>query len=240
MTNEQRHQIKFLCSQIEVVQDETVFLQVVCELQELINMWLYELHHPPKIRQSHMHLFPSESKVNGNDHQTGYNPNTDTKDYEQILDVAVGLMRSDYASLQMLYPERGSGGELRLLAFRGFDPHAAAFWEWVRADSNSTCGMALRNQRRVVAPNIATCDFMANSEDQKVYLQTGIHACQTTPLIARTGLIVGMISTHWSMPYQPSDNDFRTFDFLAKEAAELIQRKARKQAQLKSTLRESL
>lgn len=43
-------------------------------------------------------------------------------------------MHSDYASLQMLFPERGSGGELRLLSFRGFNPEAAKFWEWVRAD----------------------------------------------------------------------------------------------------------
>jgi hypothetical protein len=103
--------------------------------------------------------------------------------YEEIVDASVALMRSDYASMQMLYPERGTGGELRLLAFRGFNPQAARFWEWVRADSKSTCGIALRNMRRVVAPDIATCDFMADSEDQQVYLRTGIQACQTTPLI---------------------------------------------------------
>jgi hypothetical protein len=83
---------------------------------------------------------------------------------EEIVDAAVGLMRSDYASMQMLYPERGAAGELRLLAFRGFNPQAAQFWEWVRADSNSTCGIALRHKRRVIAPNISTCDFMAGSE----------------------------------------------------------------------------
>src|SRR6185312_7306905 len=50
--------------------------------------------------------------------------------YARILDGAVSIMRSDFASLQMLHPERGSGGELRLLAFHGFSPEAAAFWEW--------------------------------------------------------------------------------------------------------------
>jgi len=37
---------------------------------------------------------------------------------------------------------------------------------------------------------------MGDSEDQQVSLQTGILACQTTPLIARTGNVVGMMSTH--------------------------------------------
>ena len=148
--------------------------------------------------------------------------NQQASDYEKIVDDAVAIMRSDYASLQMLFPERGSGGELRLLAFRGFNPQAAEFWEWVRADSKSTCGIALRDQRRVIAPNIATCDFMDGSEDQRTYLQTGIRACQTTPLIGRGGNVVGMISTHWCAPHQPSENDFQLFDILARQAADLL------------------
>jgi PAS domain S-box-containing protein len=149
--------------------------------------------------------------------------------YEKIVDAAVAITRSDYASMQMLYPERGTGGELRLLAFRGFNPEAAKFWEWVRADSKSTCGVALRTGQRVVAPDIASCEFMADSEDQQIYLQTGIHACQTTPLIARGGIVVGMISTHWRAPHQLSERDFRLFDILARQAADLIERTHREQ-----------
>lgn len=144
--------------------------------------------------------------------------------YEKIVDGAVAIMRSDYASMQMLFPERGKGGELRLIAFRGFNPQAAKFWEWVRADSESTCGVALRTGRRVIAADIVNCESMAGSEDQQTYLQTGIRACQTTPLIGRGGSIVGMISTHWRNPHQPSERDFRLFDILARQAADLIER----------------
>ena len=146
-----------------------------------------------------------------------------SSDYEKIVDDAVALMHSDYASMQRLFPERGAGGELQLLAFRGFNPQAAKFWEWVRADSKSTCGMALRDKIRVIAPDIASCDFMAGSEDQQVYLQTGIRACQTTPVIGRGGNVVGMVSTHWRTPYQPSEKDFQLFDALARQAADLIE-----------------
>ena len=121
--------------------------------------------------------------------------------YQRILNGAVSIMRSDFASLQILYPERGSGGELRLLAFHGFSPQAAAFWEWVGIDSSkSTCGAALRTGKRVIAADIESCDFMTGSEDRAMYLETGIHACQTTPLVSRSGKIVGMISTHWREP----------------------------------------
>jgi PAS domain S-box-containing protein len=143
--------------------------------------------------------------------------------YEKIVDAAVAIMRSDYASMQMLYPERGRGGELRLLAFHGFNAEAAKFWTWVTADSQSTCGVVLRTGKRVVASDIASCEFMAGSEDRQVYLQTGIHACQTTPLVARSGNVVGMISTHWRIPHQPSERDFDLFDILARQAADLIE-----------------
>ena len=145
--------------------------------------------------------------------------------YEKIMDAAVAIMRSDYASMQMLYPERGSGGELRLLASRGFTPEATKFWEWVRADLNCTCGVALKTGKRVIATDVATCDFMAGTEDQTTYLQAGILAVQSTPLLSRKGQIVGMISTHWRQPYKPAERDLRLLDILARQAADLIERK---------------
>jgi CheY-like chemotaxis protein len=144
--------------------------------------------------------------------------------YEEIVDAAVALMRSDYASVQMLYPERRTGGELRLLAFRGFKPDDASSWEWVGADTKCSCGIALRNHRRVVAPDIAICDFLADPEVQQVYLQIGVRACQSTPLITRAGKVVGMISTLWRIPHQPSEDDFRLFDILARETADVVER----------------
>ena len=60
--------------------------------------------------------------------------------YGRILDAAISLLSADMGSMQVLCPERS---ELRLLACRGFHPVSAAFWEWVRLDSASSCGLAL-------------------------------------------------------------------------------------------------
>ena len=149
---------------------------------------------------------------------------------QKLLDAAVAIMSSDYASIQMLYPERGKGGELRLLAFRGFNAQAARFWEWVSLDSESTCGVALRSGKRVIVPDVEKCDFMAGTDDLATYLQTGIHAVQSTPLFSRSGNIVGMISTHWRNPHQPSERDLRLLDILARQAADLIDRTRVEQA----------
>ena len=156
--------------------------------------------------------------------------------YEKIVDAAASLLRSDFASLQMLYPERGAGGELRLLAFRGFNADAARFWTWVRADSQSTCGEALRSGRRAVATDVERCGYMAGSEDLATYLATGIRAVQTTPLVARSGRLVGMVSTHWRRPHQPEERELRLFDILARQAADLLERSRNEEALREATL----
>lgn len=144
--------------------------------------------------------------------------------YEEILDAAVEIMHSDFASMQRLYPERGEAGELRLLGFRGFDPEAARFWEWVRADSGCTCGEALRTGQRAIADDVETCPFMAGTPDRAAYLHAGIRAAQTTPLLSRSGRLVGMISTHWRKPFRPTEQELQRFDVLARQAADLIER----------------
>src|SRR5215467_6944584 len=64
--------------------------------------------------------------------------------YKKIVEAAVAIMRSQYASMQMLFPEPGNTGKLRLLASSGFSPDAEKFWEWVYRHTGSSCGAALR------------------------------------------------------------------------------------------------
>jgi signal transduction histidine kinase len=144
--------------------------------------------------------------------------------YERILDTAVEVLHSDFASIQMFYPARGSGGELRLLGYRGFTEEAARFWEWVSPASQTSCGEALRTGQRVAAPDVQKCDLIADSEDMKMYLQTGIRAVQTTPLLSRSGKLLGMISTHWREPHELTRSEIRTLDILARQAADLTER----------------
>lgn len=153
--------------------------------------------------------------------------------YEKILDSAASVMHSDFASMQVLHPGRGAGGELRLIAFRGFDPESAKFWEWVRADSGSTCGAALRTGQRVICEDVRDSDFMQGTDDLTTYLQSGIMAVQTTPLLSRSGRLLGMISTHWREPYRPPPADLLRLDVLARQAADLIE-----QANAASALRD--
>src|SRR6185437_15283344 len=109
-------------------------------------------------------------------------------------------------------------------------PEAIKFWEWVRADSASTCGAALKSQTRVIVPDVEQCDFMAGTDDRSTYLHAGIRAVQSTPLFSRSGRLLGMISTHWRNPHMAAESDLRLFDLLARQAADLLERNRAEEA----------
>jgi PAS domain S-box-containing protein len=74
-------------------------------------------------------------------------------------------------------------------------------------------------------PDIELSNFMAGTAELETFRQTGIRAMQSTPLVSRAGALLGMISTHWHSPHQPSDHDLRLLDVVARQAADLIERK---------------
>ncbi|HEU5182254.1 MAG TPA: GAF domain-containing protein [Candidatus Polarisedimenticolia bacterium] len=150
--------------------------------------------------------------------------------YEKLLDAAVTVMRSDFASLQRLDSE-GGVPRLTLLAFRNFSPEAALFWKSVPAESGSPCGQALRAHTRIITADVEECEV--GGKNLETMRQTGIRAVQSTPLLSRDGRLVGMISTQWRRPHWPTDRDLVLFDILARQAADLIERK-----EAEETLRE--
>lgn len=145
--------------------------------------------------------------------------------YVKLVSAAAKIMQSDVCTVQYFHPDRGPAGELQMLASTGLDDAGVKYWEWVRGDSGCTCGEVLRTGRRSIAEEVATCSFMAGTPDRDVLLAGGIEAGQSTPLIARSGKLVGMISTHWSKPHRPTERELRMLDILARPAADMIERK---------------
>jgi PAS domain S-box-containing protein len=151
--------------------------------------------------------------------------------YNRILDAAMNLMSSDMASMQSFDPERD---QLRLLAWKRFHPQSAIFWERVHLDSACSCGLALSAGCRVVVPDIETCVFMAGTPDFDESRRSNIRAVQSTPLVSSSGQLLGMISTHWRGPHQPTERSLQRLDVLARQAADLIERN-----KIEAALRES-
>jgi PAS domain S-box-containing protein len=144
--------------------------------------------------------------------------------YEQILDTAMAILQADFASIQRFHPEVGPKGELHLLSYRGFNAEVARIWEWIAPTRATTCGQALRTRGRVMVPDVRHSDFMASTYDLEEYLGAGVLAAQTTPLVSRSGALLGMVSTYWREPHQMSVTEVRSMDVLARLAADLSER----------------
>jgi PAS domain S-box-containing protein len=141
--------------------------------------------------------------------------------YDNVLDAAIELMSADMGSMQVFDSERG---ELRLLAERGFHAQSATYWERVTLVSTTACGIALSAGCRVIQPDVEACDAGVGTTDLEEYRRSGIRAVQSTPLISRSGRLLGMISTHWRRPHHPTERELQPVDVLARQAADLIER----------------
>lgn len=140
----------------------------------------------------------------------------------RILDAAIILLHSQFGSFQLLQ-QNGDGQELHLHTWRGFSEEAAAHWQRVRIDTDCVCGIALREGKRIIVPDILVA--IDDPDERAMYVRTGIRAVQTTPLRTRAGRLVGMLSTHWSTVHEPSRRELDLLDVLARLAADLIERR---------------
>jgi PAS domain S-box-containing protein len=151
--------------------------------------------------------------------------------YEHVLDAAISLMSADMGSMQKYDPEQD---QLQLLVSRGFRRESVACWERINRKSTTSCGMALAAGRRVIVPDIECSESMVGTADLAVSCLAGIRAMHSTPLVSRSGRLLGMISTHWGKAHFPAEHKLRALDVLARQAADLIER-----VQVETALRES-
>ena len=140
---------------------------------------------------------------------------------EAILAAALVIMQADAGTVQ-LFDEKHQ--VLRMLANCGIPKHVAEHFAEVDASSTSPCGMALSAGRRIItdfdtgAPDPSEADRWHREE-------ASLLTAQSTPLVARSGRILGMISTHWKRHYRPTDRQLRFFDLLGRQAADALERK---------------
>ncbi len=145
---------------------------------------------------------------------------------EAILDAALAITGADKGFVQLCEPDTGA---LRLVAHRGFnrsglDRFSAAY------SSRSACGEAICQKERVIVADVAAGTDWCDSAVREAALAAGINAYQSTPLIGRSGRLVGLISTHWRAPCTPDGHLLRRVDLLARQAADLIEQKRSEEA----------
>ena len=147
---------------------------------------------------------------------------------DEIVDAAISITGAEMGNLQIL-----DAGSRRLVvaAQRGLPREWIEFWN-NHEDQEGSCTVALRLGQRVVVEDVQTSAIFKGTEALEVQLRAGIRAVQSTPLIGRSGQMVGMVSTHFRTPHRPDARVLRLLDLLVRQAADIIDR-ARADDQLK-------
>ena len=141
--------------------------------------------------------------------------------YDEILEAAVTLTHADAGTLQT-FDE--STEELVIIASRGLSRELVARFRRVVAGGNTSRGAALAaGERRLI-------DFDdAEAEDPdgslRAHAEAGYFSAQSTPLVAVLGKRIGMLSTHWRKHYRPGERELRFLDLLARQAADVLERR---------------
>jgi PAS domain S-box-containing protein len=150
--------------------------------------------------------------------------------YGELIEAAIDISEADRGTMQIFDRD---AGELVLLESKAMPAEIGDAYARVRRDNRTSCGRALDLGERVMV-DYAADGSVAGSEDAEAHMEVGIRAAQSTPLVARSGRMVGMLSTHWDRAYRPSSRQAYFLDVLARQAADLIER-----AEAESQLRES-
>ena len=137
--------------------------------------------------------------------------------FQEIMDAAVAIVGAERGTLQLL-----EGDSLRIVTHHG---HRQPFLEFfARAENRaSVCGEATRRGERVVVPDVETNSLFAGTPSLTVLREAGVRAVQSTPMVSRTGTLLGILTTQWSAPYTPDEHDLWRIDLLARQAADLIE-----------------
>jgi PAS domain S-box-containing protein len=137
----------------------------------------------------------------------------------EIVDVAISITRADMGSIQLL--DR-TAGQLRIVASRGFDAPFLTYFETVPCRRGGVRGRHGKPHRIVIEEVSST--RVLGREALAVILAAGVRSLQSTPLIARSGRLVGILSTHYRERRVPTDRDLHRLDQLARQAADWIER----------------
>ncbi|HEX6790157.1 MAG TPA: PAS domain-containing protein [Candidatus Krumholzibacteria bacterium] len=139
---------------------------------------------------------------------------------EEILHAAIAFTNADFGSIQLI-----DENECLYFAVRfGFDHAFLNRFQTVRAGDPTTCAAAMRTKERVIVEDVTRSELFRGQPSLEALLECGIRAVQSTPLISSTGVLIGLISTHYRRPTRPDERSLRWLDLLARQAADYLER----------------
>jgi PAS domain S-box-containing protein len=138
---------------------------------------------------------------------------------QEIVDAAIAITAADMGIIQLFDPATST---LEIVASRGL---GREFLECFATGGEGACTLAVRTGERIVVEDVSTSPLFEGRRELEVLTACGVRAVQSTPLISRTGQLVGVLSTHYRVACRPASRDLHVLDLLARQAADWIERR---------------
>lgn len=136
---------------------------------------------------------------------------------DDVLRLAIAELGAAKGNIQLLDRPRQS---LFIAVQQGFDRPFLDYFRTVSASDNCACGVALREQKRIIVEDVNADDGWKPMLG--VARDAGFRAVQSTPLIGRDNRVAGMLSTHFDGPHRPSEDDFKRMARHVERAFDMI------------------
>lgn len=132
---------------------------------------------------------------------------------ESALDRALSATGARMGNVQLA---RSDG--LHIVAQRGFAQPFLEFFARVSHDG-SACAAAMKQCRRIVVTDVAADPIFAGTVAGSVLKDAHVGAVQSTPLLASSGWVLGVLSTHYEDRHTPSERELGVLDDIARRTA---------------------
>lgn len=140
--------------------------------------------------------------------------------YKEILDAAIDLTHADKGCLH-IYVEKENC--LKLAIQRGFHDSSIKLFK-VLPSGSFVSGNALENRNRCII-NEAEIAASCSEDGLQLIRDEQIRCFQSTPIISRSGIIYGILNTHYCSTHSFNEQELTVLDLLANNTAAYIDKK---------------
>jgi len=138
---------------------------------------------------------------------------------DEVVRAAVEIARADMGSIRLA----DETGGLTVAAQHGFEPPLPDAFTSAQADDQIARDVAVTTRTRIVLADLE--QRVQDAPPLSALVDAGVHVLQATPLVGLSGSVVGVLSTYSRTPTAFPEADLRWLDLLARQAADLIERK---------------
>jgi two-component system, cell cycle sensor histidine kinase and response regulator CckA len=135
----------------------------------------------------------------------------------KVVETAQAIAKADFGTIQMA---EAPNNRLRIVAQRGFSDEWLEFWN--KHPELGAGPFAALQRRRVIVEDVETNPIFVNTPAAAVQRNASVRAVISTPLVTRSGRLVGIFSVHYRTPKRPDESTLRLLDLLGQHAADII------------------